>query len=62
MAAMQWEKDSLEHRGAFECVTPIPKNRKAIGVHWTFVHKYNPDGSIKCSKEKVRLVAQGFSQ
>ena len=62
MAAMQWEKDSLEHRGAFEHVIPIPKDRKAIGVHWTFIHKYNPDGSIKHGKEKARLVAQGFSQ
>jgi transposase InsO family protein len=62
MAAMQREKDSLEHRGAFERVTPIPKDRKAIGVRWTFVHKYNPDGSIKRGKEKARLVAQGFSQ
>lgn len=59
---MQRENDSLEHRGTFERVTPIPKDHKAIGVHWTFVHKYNPDGSIKCGKEKARLVAQGFSQ
>jgi len=62
LAAMQREKDSLEHRGAFKRVTPIPKDRKAIGVHWTFAHKYNPDGSIKRGKEKARLVAQGFSQ
>jgi hypothetical protein len=59
---MQREKNSLEHRGAFERITPIPKDRKAIGVRWTFVHKYNPDGSIKRGKEKARLVAQGFSQ
>jgi hypothetical protein len=62
LAAMQREKDSLEHRGAFERVTPIPKDRKAIGVRWTFAHKYNPDGSIKRGNEKARLVAQGFSQ
>ena len=40
----------------------MPKDHKAIGICWTFSHKYNPDGSIKCSKEKARLVAQGFSQ
>lgn len=62
LAAMQCEKDSLEHRGAFEWVTPIPKDCKAIGVRWTFIHKYNPDRSIKRGKEKARLVAQGFSQ
>jgi len=62
LAAMQWEKDSLKQRGAFEWVTLIPKDHKAIGVHWTFIHKNNPDGSIKRGKEKARLVAQGFSQ
>jgi hypothetical protein len=62
LAAMQREKDSLEHHGAFERVMPIPKDRKAIGIRWTFAHKYNPDGSIKCGNEKARLVAQGFSQ
>lgn len=45
IATMQWEKDSLEHRGAFEQIMPIPKDRKAISVQWTFAHKYNPDGS-----------------
>lgn len=62
IAAMQCEKDSLEERGSFERVTPIPKGRKAIGVRWCFTHKYNPDGSIRRGKEKARLVAQGFTQ
>ena len=62
IAMMQQEKDSLEHRGAFERIMPIPKDCKAISVQWTLAHKYNPDGSIKCSKEKARLVVQGFSQ
>ena len=39
-----------------------PYHHKAIGICWTFAHKYNPDGSIKHGKEKARLVAQGFSQ
>ena len=59
---MQQEKDSLEHHGAFEWVTPILKDHKAISICWTFAHKYNPDRSIKHSNEKVRLVVQGFSQ
>jgi len=62
MAAMQREKDSLEHRGSFERVTPIPKDRKPIGVRWCFTFKYHPDGSIRRGQEKARLVAQGFSQ
>jgi hypothetical protein len=62
MAAMQREKDSLEQRGSFERVTPIPKDRKPIGVRWCFTFKFHPDGSIKRGQEKARLVAQGFSQ
>ena len=48
LAAMQREKDSLEKRGAFKQIMPIPKDCKAIGVRWTFAHKYNPDGSSQC--------------
>ena len=62
MAAMQWEKDSLEHRGSFECITLIPKDHKPIGVHWCYMFKYHPDGSIRRGQEKARLVAQEFSQ
>lgn len=61
-SAMQREKDSLEHREAFERVTPIPKGRKPIGVRWTYAFKFHPDGSIRRGEEKARLVAQGFSQ
>ncbi|PPQ90228.1 hypothetical protein CVT25_012949 [Psilocybe cyanescens] len=32
IAAMQCKKDSLEHRGTFECVTPILANQKTISV------------------------------
>lgn len=60
--AMQRKKDSLEHRGAFERITPIPKGRKPIGVRWTYTHKYHPDGSIRRGEEKAQLVSQGFSQ
>ena len=59
--AMQREYDSLESRRAFKRMTLSP-GQKAIGVHWTFDYKYNPDGSIIRGKEKVCLVAQGFSQ
>ena len=59
---MQQEKDSLKHRGSFEQVTPIPKDHKPIGVQWCFTFKYHPDSSIQQGQEKLRLVAQGFSQ
>jgi len=55
------ELDSLKARSAFECMT-LPSDRKAIGLHWCYAYKYNPDGSIIVGKEKARLVAQGFSQ
>jgi len=37
-------------------------DRKAIGLHWCYAYKYNPDGSIILGKEKAHLVVQGFSQ
>ena len=58
---MQRELTSLEDRHAFER-TILPPGRKAIGLRWCYVYKYNPDGSIILGKEKARLVAQGFSQ
>jgi Reverse transcriptase (RNA-dependent DNA polymerase) len=58
---MQHEVDSLEEQGVFECTT-LPAGWKAIGCHWVYAYKYNPDGSIICGKEKACLVAQGFSQ
>lgn len=60
-AAMHWGLDSLEERHAFERTT-LPSDRKAIGLQWCYVYKFNPDGSIIKGKEKARLVAQGFSQ
>jgi len=60
-AAMQRELMSLEDRHAFERTT-LPQGRKAIGLRWCYVYKYNPDGSTILGKEKARLVAQGFSQ
>ena len=58
---MQRELMSLEDRNAFER-TALPQGRKAIGLWWCYVYKYNPDGSIIIGKEKAQLVTQGFSQ
>ena len=59
--AMGREVTSLNDRSAFE-PADLPAGRKAIGLHWVYMYKYNPDGSIIKGKEKARLVAQGFSQ
>lgn len=40
----------------------LPAGRKAIGVKWTYTNKFDIDGHPIAGKEKVRLVAQGFSQ
>ena len=37
-----------------------PKDKDVIGVKWIYKTKLNPDGSIQ--KNKVRLVAKGYSQ
>ena len=59
--AMRREYDSIQERGVFKPVK-LPAGRKAIGLRWTYDHKYNPDGTIIRGKEKARLVSQGFSQ
>jgi hypothetical protein len=58
---MRREYESIQERGVFKPVS-LPASRKAIGLRWTYDYKYNPDGSIIRSKEKARLVTQGFSQ
>src|ERR1700678_1805824 len=58
---MQRELDSLEERKVFERTT-LPPGCKAVGVRWTYDHKYNPNGSVIRGKEKAWLVAQRFSQ
>jgi hypothetical protein len=58
---MKQEIDSLEGCKAFKH-TQLPEGQKAIGIHWMYDYKYNPDGSIITGKEKACLVAQGFSQ
>ena len=59
--AMECEITSLHAHNAFKPAS-LPRGRKAIGVHWVYAFKYNPDGSIIHGKEKARLVAQCFSQ
>ena len=57
--AMKEEIDNHTQRRTWELV-PLPKGRKAIGSQWTYVIKFDSDGSI--TRYKARLVAQGCSQ
>ena len=41
-------------------LVPLPIEKKAIGFHWVFAVKFNPDGSV--TRLKVRLVAKGYTQ
>ena len=38
----------------------LPIGKKAIGCHWVFVVKFNPDGSV--ARLKDRLIAKGYAQ
>lgn len=41
--AIKWEVASLEEHRVFEQTT-LPPGRKAIGAHWVYAFKFNPDG------------------
>jgi len=58
---MQRELDTLCDQEVFQPTT-LPYNCKAISTRWVYTYKLHPDGSIIHSKEKARLVVQGFSQ
>ena len=57
--AMKEEIDNHTQQRTWELV-PLPKGRKAIGSRWTYVIKFDSDGSI--TRYKAQLVAQGCSQ
>ena len=41
-------------------LVPLLTSKKAIGCHWVFAIKFNPDGSI--ARSKAHLVAKGYAQ
>ena len=41
-------------------LVPVPSEKKAIGSHWVYTVKLNPDGSP--ARLKAGLVAKGYSQ
>ena len=56
---MDDELDALGDSGTWD-LTPLPKEKKAIGCKWVYKVKHNADGTINRYKE--RLVAKGYAQ
>nr|GEU75483.1 retrovirus-related Pol polyprotein from transposon TNT 1-94 [Tanacetum cinerariifolium] len=59
IVAMQEELNQFVANGVWELV-PQPKNRKIIGTKWVFRNKLDENGIV--SRNKARLVAQGYNQ
>ncbi|KAL0377594.1 UNVERIFIED_CONTAM: Retrovirus-related Pol polyprotein from transposon RE2 [Sesamum radiatum] len=57
--AMDAEIQALEHNQTWE-ITPLPKDKKAIGSRWIYKLKLKPDGTV--DRHKARLVAKGYTQ
>ena len=59
---MQEELENLRSCGVFHVVKKsfLPAGKKVIGCCWVFANKYDADEAV--IKQKVRLVAKGFSQ
>ena len=58
-SAMIEEMDALTDNGTWDLVR-LHARKKAIGCHWVFTVKVNPDGSI--ARLKARRVAKGYAQ
>ena len=50
---------ALDDNGRWDLV-PLPTRKKAIGCHWVFVVKFNPDRAV--ARLKAHLVAKGYVQ
>ncbi|KAK4396921.1 Retrovirus-related Pol polyprotein from transposon RE2 [Sesamum angolense] len=57
--AMDAEIQALEHNQTWD-ITPLPKDKKAIGSRWIYKLKLKPDGTV--DRHKARLVAKGYTQ
>ena len=56
---MQDELNQFQ-RNEVWCLVPRPSHQSVIGTKWVFRNKMNEDGIV--TKNKVRLVTQGYSQ
>ena len=50
---------TLDDNGIWDFVL-LPTRKKAIGCHWVFAIKFNPDGFV--ARLKACLIAKGYSQ
>ena len=50
---------ALNDNGTWDLV-PLPTGKMAMGCHWVFVVKFNPDGYV--ARLKTHLVAKGYAQ
>ncbi|GKC77933.1 retrovirus-related pol polyprotein from transposon TNT 1-94 [Tanacetum coccineum] len=57
--AMQEELTQFKTNDVW-CLVPPPKNQTIIGTKWVFKNKLNKNGVV--SRNKARLVAQGYNQ
>ncbi|KAL0433957.1 UNVERIFIED_CONTAM: Retrovirus-related Pol polyprotein from transposon RE1 [Sesamum latifolium] len=57
--AMKAELDALHKNNTWD-ITPLPKDKRAIGCRWIYKLKLKADGSV--DKYKARLVAKGYNQ
>ena len=53
------EMQALDDSGTWNLVQ-LPAGKKAIGCHWVFAVKVNPDGLA--ARLKAQLVAKGYAQ
>ena len=57
--AMQEELNQFERSNVW-CLIPRPKDKNVIGTKWVFKNKSDEKGII--TRNKARLVAQGYTQ
>ena len=57
--AMQEELNQFERNNVWELV-PRPNNQSVIGTKWIYKYKVDEQGNI--TRNKARLVAQGYNQ
>ncbi|GJY80883.1 retrovirus-related pol polyprotein from transposon TNT 1-94 [Tanacetum coccineum] len=56
----RWSRDQHIQLGEYHCLLPLPYGKIAIGSKWVFKNKKDKHGIT--TKNKARLVAQGYSQ